>query len=168
MSVSDSCNVLNLPRGQLEGSEESYHLVQEKDRGNVAERGQNEQGPINLAAENLIIDNAGNTNAEIPTINSKTIPDSFQDMLRLTSELYSLGTDHKENTHCCIGYCCLRTEPVENAAFPLLRSGLGSDHIENMSHGVCIAKIANTCHQLSTARTSQYSGEKLKSGVLVH
>jgi hypothetical protein len=29
---------------------------------------------------------------------------------------------------------------------PLLRSRLGSDHIENMSRGVCLATVANTCH----------------------
>jgi hypothetical protein len=77
-------------------------------------------------------------------------------LLRLTSELYSPGTDHKENTRCFIGYCYLGTDPVENAAFPLLRSGLGSDHIENMSRGVCLATVVNTYHQLSTACTLQY------------
>jgi hypothetical protein len=69
MSASDNDNVLDFPCGQVESIEESYPLVQEKD-------------PINLAAENLIIDNAENTSAEIPTaINSTTIPNSFQEML---------------------------------------------------------------------------------------
>jgi hypothetical protein len=38
------------------------------------------------------------------------------------------------------------TDLVENAAFPLLRSRLGSDHIENMSRGVCLAMVVNTYH----------------------
>jgi hypothetical protein len=82
MSGSDSDNVLDLPCGQVESIEERYPLVQEKDLESVAEKGQNEQDPINLAAENLIIDNAENTSAEIPTaINSTTMPNSFQEMM---------------------------------------------------------------------------------------
>jgi hypothetical protein len=45
-------------------------------------------------------------------------------------------------------YCCLGTDLVENAAFPLLRSRLGSDHIENVSRGVCLATVVNTCHSI--------------------
>jgi hypothetical protein len=57
--------------------------------------------------------------------------------------LYSLWTDHKENTHCCIGCYCLGTDLIQNAAFPLLRSRLRSDHIENMSPVVCLATVVN-------------------------
>jgi hypothetical protein len=42
-----------------------------------------------------------------------------------------------------IGCCCLGTDLVENAAFQLLHSRLGSDHIENMSRGVCLAMVVN-------------------------
>jgi hypothetical protein len=45
-------------------------------------------------------------------------------------------------------HCCLGTDPVENAAFPLLRSRLGSDHIKNMSRSVCLATVLNTCHNI--------------------
>jgi hypothetical protein len=45
-------------------------------------------------------------------------------------------------------HCCLGTDPVENAAFPLFRSRLGSNHIENMSRGVCLATVVNTCHNI--------------------
>jgi hypothetical protein len=45
--------------------------------------------------------------------------------------------------YCWIGCCCLGTELVENAVFPLLRSRLGSDHIENMSRVVCLATVVN-------------------------
>jgi hypothetical protein len=61
----------------------------------------------------------------------------------VTALLYSPWTDHKENTHCCIGCCCPGTDLIENAAFPLLRSRLGSDHIENMSRVVCPSTVVN-------------------------
>jgi hypothetical protein len=70
--------------------------------------------------------------------------------------LYSPWTDHKENTYCCIGCCCLGTDLVENAAFPLLRSRLGWDQIENMSL-VCLATVVNKrFHCWPTACASQY------------
>jgi hypothetical protein len=40
-------------------------------------------------------------------------------------------------------HCCLGTDPVENTAFPLLRIRLGSDHIENISRGICLATVVN-------------------------
>jgi hypothetical protein len=40
----------------------------------------------------------------------------------------------------------LLLDDKENTAFPLLGSRLGSDHIENMSRGVCLATVVNTCH----------------------
>jgi hypothetical protein len=49
-------------------------------------------------------------------------------------------------------HCCLGTDPIENAAFPLLRSRLGSDHIENMSCGVCLANCQHMPHCLQHAR----------------
>jgi hypothetical protein len=51
---------------------------------------------------------------------------SRPDIYELTRPGYSRGTD-----------------PIENAAFPLLRSRLGSDDIENMSRVVCLATVIN-------------------------
>jgi hypothetical protein len=51
------------------------------------------------------------------------------------------------------------TDPTENAAFPLLRSRLGSDHIENMSRVVCPATVINNVSTVDcwpTACMSQY------------
>jgi hypothetical protein len=51
------------------------------------------------------------------------------------------------------------TDPIENAAFPLLRSRLGSDHIENMSHVVCLATVINNVSTVDcwpTVCMSQY------------
>jgi hypothetical protein len=44
------------------------------------------------------------------------------------------------------------TDPIENAAFPLLRSRLGSDHIENISRVVCLATVITNVSTITGAK----------------
>jgi hypothetical protein len=48
----------------------------------------------------------------------------------------------------------LPEHPIENPAFPLLHSRLGSDHIENMLHVVCLVTVINN---VSTVDCRPYS-----------